>query len=148
MLDCLFKFKLLIPGVQQNFHLTGFPHRVNSFCPGTGLDVFCLQLAGWEGGRGQLESYLFFLVACSTRMAVPQSPHLRVRISLVLLRPRGSGILHTCVHERKRPWQRYPFHDFSILSLRYGYDLTATYFSYTGIPEKHNYSNWYLSLIV
>ena len=54
MLDCLFKFKLLIPGVQQNFHLTGFPHRVNSFCPGTGLDVFCLQLAGGEGGRGEM----------------------------------------------------------------------------------------------
>ena len=61
MLDCLFKFKLLIPGVQQNFHLTGFPHRVNSFCPGTGLDVFCLQLAGGEGGRGQLRVLLVLL---------------------------------------------------------------------------------------
>ena len=52
---------ILIPGVQQNFHLTGFPHRVNSFCPGTGLDVFCLQLAGGEGGRGQLRVLLVLL---------------------------------------------------------------------------------------
>ena len=41
MLDCLFKFKLLIPGVQQNFHLT--------------------QLAGGEGGRGQLRVLLVLL---------------------------------------------------------------------------------------